>query len=48
MSTAFPYFHVNSTDTFERGKQLGSAAADYVRGSIEVYEETFAHYAGLS
>lgn len=48
MNTPFPYLHVDDADAFERGKQLGRASADHVRGSLRLYEETFAHYAGLS
>jgi isopenicillin-N N-acyltransferase-like protein len=45
--TPFPYFKASSSDPYERGRQLGEASADYVRGSIDVYQETFAHYAKL-
>lgn len=49
MTTApFPYFHVSAEDPFERGVELGRASAKYVRGSVDVYRETFAHYTGLS
>ncbi|MDX6513737.1 MAG: isopenicillin-N N-acyltransferase like protein [Gaiellaceae bacterium] len=48
MQTAFPYVHVDSDEPFERGRQLGQVAEEYVRGSIKAYEETFAYYAGLA
>jgi isopenicillin-N N-acyltransferase-like protein len=48
VQTPFPYFHVGDSDPFERGRQLGRASRDHVRGSLQFYEETFAHYAGLS
>jgi isopenicillin-N N-acyltransferase-like protein len=48
MSTRqFPSFKVESDDAFERGRQLGSQAAEYVRGSIAVYTETFDYYTGM-
>jgi isopenicillin-N N-acyltransferase-like protein len=43
----FPSFTVASADPFERGRQYGSGAAEYVRGSVEAYADTFAHYTGL-
>jgi isopenicillin-N N-acyltransferase-like protein len=42
-----PYFVVDSADPYERGLQLGEQAADRIAGSIAVYEETFAHWAGI-
>lgn len=47
MAREFPFFRVESDDAFERGKQLGAQSAPYVKGSIDVYRETFAHYTGL-
>ena len=44
---AFPRFTVESDDPFERGRALGAATGLRIRGSIEVYAETFAHYTGL-
>lgn len=45
--TPFPRFAASSEDAFERGRQLGAASAGQVRGSVEVYAETFAHHTGL-
>lgn len=42
-----PRFSVKSDDAFERGRQLGAQAAEYVRGSVEVYQQTFDYYTGL-
>jgi isopenicillin-N N-acyltransferase-like protein len=45
---SFPTFRASSADPFERGRQLGAASAAQVRGSVDVYTETFAHYTGLA
>jgi isopenicillin-N N-acyltransferase-like protein len=47
VQTPFPYFHVGDSDPFERGRQLGLASSDHVRGSLRFYGDVFAHYAGL-
>jgi isopenicillin-N N-acyltransferase like protein len=47
-TTAFPFVRVSSADPFERGRQYGERAAEYIRGSVDVYEETFAYYTGLN
>jgi isopenicillin-N N-acyltransferase like protein len=44
----FPAFCASSDDAYERGRQLGSAAARHIRGSVDVYAETFRHYTGLA
>jgi isopenicillin-N N-acyltransferase like protein len=46
-ATMFPIIRVSSADPFERGRQYGEQAAEYIRGSVDVYEETFAYYTGL-
>jgi isopenicillin-N N-acyltransferase like protein len=46
-TTAFPYVRVSSASPFERGRQYGEQAAEYIKGSVGVYDETFAHYTGL-
>jgi isopenicillin-N N-acyltransferase like protein len=48
MRHPFPSYHVGDPDPFERGRQLGLASAEQVRGSIRFYADTFEHYAGLS
>jgi hypothetical protein len=45
--TTFPTIPVSSADPFERGRQYRTQAAEYIKGSVEVYEETFAYYTGL-
>jgi isopenicillin-N N-acyltransferase-like protein len=47
MDQPFPRFLISEADPLKRGRQLGEQAREYVRGSIAVYAETFAHYAGL-
>jgi hypothetical protein len=38
--TTFPTIPVSSADPFERGRQYRTQAAEYIKGSVEVYEET--------
>jgi isopenicillin-N N-acyltransferase-like protein len=45
---AFPYFHVSAADPRERGRQLGSAASDPIRATLEFYRGYFEESADIS